>query len=248
MQISLLKLKKKKRILRRNKVKRIKDRKATEKKRANKKAKKKIKNSIILLIIGILIFFYPLISKFFYQKNLSYTIDNYVETVEKMDETEINKHKDEYEKYNKMLLNENMQKIDLLKKGKILGYIQIKSINVYLPIYEGTDDKTLNKGIGHLERTTLPTKDYSYHSVLVGHTGISTKKFFDDLPSLKIGDEFVVTILNESFKYKVYQIKKVLPNQTKDLKVQENRRLVTLVTCTPKYVNSHRLLVMGENI
>jgi len=117
-----------------------------------------------------------------------------------------------------------------------------------LPIYEGTADKTLNKGIGHLEKTSLPTNNYAYHSVLVGHTGISTKKFFDDLSNLNIGDEFVVTILNESFKYKIYEIKKVLPNQTKDLKVQENRKLVTLVTCTPKFVNSHRLLVMGEAI
>ena len=65
---------------------------------------------------------------------------------------------------------------------------------------------------------------------------------------MKIGDEFVVTILNDSFKYKIYDIKKVLPNQTKDLKVQKNRKLVTLVTCTPKFVNSHRLLVMGEII
>lgn len=209
---------------------------------------KNSKKSIVLLFLGLLIFFYPFISKFIYQRNLSYTIDNYVETIDKMDTTEINKQKDNYEKYNKMLLNENTGKIDLLKKGEIIGYIEIEKIDVYLPIYEGTADKTLNKGIGHLEKTSLPTKNYAYHSILVGHTGLSTKKFFDDLPSMKIGDEFVVTILNESFKYKIYEIKKVLPNQTKDLKVQKNRKLVTLVTCIPKFVNSHRLLVMGEKI
>ena len=214
----------------------------------NKRRFKKSKKNIILLFLGILVFFYPLISKFLYHKNLSYTIDNYVETIDKMETTKINKQKEDYEKYNKMLLNENTAKIDLLKRGEILGYIKIEKINVYLPIYEGTADKTLNKGIGHLEKTSLPTNNYAYHSVLVGHTGISTKKFFDDLSNLNIGDEFVVTILNESFKYKIYEIKKVLPNQTKDLKVQENRKLVTLVTCTPKFVNSHRLLVMGEAI
>ncbi len=235
MQINFLKLKlsKIKRILRKNKIK-------------IERTGKKNRKSIILLILGFLIFFYPLISKFIYQKNLSYTIDKYVETIDKMDETEVNKKKDEYEKLNELLLKENIGKIDLLKKGEILGYIQIEKINVYLPIYEGTDDKTLNKGIGHLEKTSLPIKNYAYHSVFVGHTGISTKKFFDDLPSMKIGDEFIVTILNESFKYKIYEIKKVLPNQTKDLRVLENRKLVTLVTCTPKFVNSHRLLVMGE--
>lgn len=207
--------------------------------------KKNIK-SIILLLLGIMIFFYPFISKFLYQKNLTCTIDNYIEKVNDMDDGEINKHKDVIEKYNKMLLEE--KKIDLLKTGEILGYIQIDKINVYLPIYEGTDDNTLHKGIGHLEKSSLPTKNYAYHSVLVGHTGISTKKFFDDLPSLRVGDEFVITILNEKFKYKIYEIKKVLPNQTKDLKIQENRKLVTLVTCTPKYVNSYRLLVMGRLI
>lgn len=235
MQINFLKLKlsKIKRILRKNKIK-------------IERTGKKNRKSIILLILGFLIFFYPLISKFIYQRNLSYTIDNYIEKINEMDETEVNKKKDEYEKLNELLSKENTEKIDLLKKGEILGYIQIEKINVYLPIYEGTDDKTLNKGIGHLEKTSLPIKNYAYHSVFVGHTGISTKKFFDDLPSMKIGDEFIVTILNESFKYKIYEIKKVLPNQTKDLRVLENRKLVTLVTCTPKFVNSHRLLVMGE--
>lgn len=207
--------------------------------------KKNIK-SIILLLLGIMIFFYPFISKFLYQKNLTYTIDNYIDKVNDMDDGEINKQKNKIEKYNKMILEE--KKIDLLKTGEILGYIQIDKISVYLPIYEGTDDNTLHKGIGHLKKSSLPSKNYAYHSVLVGHTGISTKKFFDDLPSLRVGDEFSITILNEKFKYKIYEIKKVLPNQTKDLKIQENRKLVTLVTCTPKYVNSHRLLVMGRLI
>ena len=211
-----------------------------------KKRKKKNKMSIILLIFGIIIFFYPLISKFIYQKNLTYTIDSYIEKINDMEKKEIDKQKNEYEKYNKMLLDESLEKVDLLKIGEILGYIQIDKINVYLPIYEGTDDNTLHKGIGHLEKSSLPTKKYSYHSILVGHTGISTRKFFDDLPNLKVGDDFVVTILNEKFKYKIYEIKKVLPHQTKDLKIQENRKLVTLVTCTPKFVNSHRLLVMGK--
>ena len=94
----------------------------------------------------------------------------------------------------------------------------------------------------------LPSGKYFYHSIFVGHTGITNKKIFDDLPKLKIGDEFSVTILNETFGYKIYKIKKVQPNETKDLKVQEGKKLVTLVTCVPKYINSHRLLVMGENV
>lgn len=85
----------------------------------NKRRFKKSKKNIILLFLGILVFFYPLISKFLYQKNLSYTIDNYVETIDKMETTKINKQKEDYEKYNKMLLNENTAKIDLLKRGEI---------------------------------------------------------------------------------------------------------------------------------
>ena len=172
-------------------------------------------------------------------------ISDYKQQIQKENKEKIDKQKQEYDNYNKSLISN--YNAELLNPGKLLGYIEINKINVNLPIYEGTDDKILLKGVGHLEKTSLPTKKYAYHSVFVGHTGITSKKIFDDLPKLEIGDEFSVIILNERFNYRIYNIKKVLPNQTKDLKIKDDKKIVTLVTCIPKYVNSHRLLIMGEN-
>lgn len=209
---------------------------------------KKNRLSIILLILGLLIFVYPFISKFINHKNLSNVVIEYKKQIENEDKEKIDEQKKKYEKYNEQLLNNSTSNVNLLKPGKLLGYIEINKINVKLPIYEGTEDKTLLKGIGHLEKSMLPSRKYFYHSIFVGHTGITHMKIFDDLPKLKIGDEFSVTTLNETFCYKIYKTKKVLPNETKDLKVQDGKRLVTLVTCVPKYINSHRLLVMGESV
>lgn len=206
---------------------------------------KKNKLSVIFLILGILIILYPFISKILNQNNLNSVVSDYKQQIQKEDKEKIDKQKQEYDNYNKSLINN--YKVDLLESGKLLGYIEINKINVNLPIYEGTDDKTLLKGIGHLEKTSLPTTNYAYHAIFVGHTGITSKKIFDDLPKLEIGDEFSVIILNERFNFRIYNIKKVLPNQTKDLKIKEDKKIVTLVTCIPKYVNSHRLLIMGEN-
>ena len=191
---------------------------------------------------------YPTIAKIINQKNQTEAITKYSKQVEQMDSKDKDAEKKQYEKYNKEIIDDKISAINLLKKGKTLGFVEIKKINVLLPIYEGTDDKTLLKGIGHLEKTTMPTNKYAYHSVFVGHTGITSKKFFDDLDKLKVGDNFSITVLDERFDYKVCKIKKVLPGETKELKVQSNKQLVTLVTCTPKYVNSHRLLVTGERI
>ena len=206
---------------------------------------KKNKLGVFFLGVGILIILYPFISKILNQKNLNSVISDYKQQIQKEDRKKLDKQKQEYNNYNKSLISN--YKVDLSEPGKLLGYIEINKINANLPIYEGTDDKTLLKGVGHLEKTSLPTKNYAYHSVFVGHTGITSKKIFDDLPKLEIGDEFSVIILNETFNFKIYNIKKVLPNQTKDLKIKEDKKIVTLVTCVPKYVNSHRLLIMGEN-
>lgn len=191
---------------------------------------------------------YPIIARMVNKIFQTDAITKYTQQIEDMPKDDKDRQKKQYEKYNDDLLNDKISSINLLENGKILGYISIEKIGVFLPIYEGTDSKTLQKGIGHLEKTTMPTTKYAYHAVFVGHTGITSKILFDDLDKLVVGDTFAVTILDESFKYKVYDIKVVRPSETKALKVQSNRQLVTLVTCTPKFVNSYRLLVMGELI
>lgn len=194
--------------------------------------------NIICIIIGILLICYPFIGKILSKINQTSVIEKYKDNIIQMDDEEKEELKDFY-------LSSNLSSIE-----EMIGYIEIPKIKVYLPIYEGTSDKVLLKGIGHLEGTQLPISSGGYHSVLVGHTGITAKTFFDDLVKLELEDEFSVTILDEVYNYKVCDIKTVLPTETDSLKqeVDNDTKIVTLVTCTPKYVNSHRLLVTGKEI
>ena len=206
------------------------------------------KKYLLLIIIGIIILLYPIIARFINQKGQNEIIANYSEQIEEMDEEDTSKQKEEYEKYNNEIIKNTNSNINLLQNGKNLGYIRIEKINLSMPIYEGTEDKILLKGVGHLEYTGIPTKKQDYHCVLVGHSGLTSKKIFDNLTKLKDGDEFNIIILDNVFKYKICSIKKVLPYETNYLTVQKGKQLVTLVTCIPKFINSHRLLVTGEII
>lgn len=200
---------------------------------------------ILCIVIGITILLLPYLLNIINQINKTYVINKYSEKVEQMDEESIKDKKKEYEEYNKAIQNNDT--VNIFKQGEMLGYIKIKKINIFLPIYEGTKDKTLLKGIGHLEQTSLPTTRGTYNAVFVGHNGISMKKYFDNLEFLKIGDRFNITILNEQFHYKVIDKYTILPNKTEKLNVIKNKKIVCLVTCIPKYINSHRLVVVGEN-
>ena len=193
--------------------------------------------SIILIIVGLLLIFYPIIGKIIYKLNQTDVIEKFKEKVSQMDDEEKEQKRNNiYELYNSS------------NTGELIGYIQIEKINVYLPIYDGTTDKVLLKGVGHLENTPLPNSKKAYHSVFVGHSGITAKTIFDDLIKLELKDYFSVTILDETYKYEICDIKTVLPDNVESLEQQKGDKgeLVTLVTCTPKYINSHRLLVTGK--
>ena len=129
-----------------------------------------------------------------------------------------------------------------------MGYISIPKISIELPIYEGVTVNNLTKGVAHMENTSLPNGNLSTHAVLAGHTGISQAEIFDNISKLTEGDEFFVTFYGVTTKYKVIRESVVLPDETRDLKIEPDRCLVTLVTCTPKSVNTHRLLVTGEKV
>lgn len=152
--------------------------------------------------------------------------------------------KNQYKNYNK----KGESEVNLLDTDGCLGYIDIPKINVYLPIYEGTSDEVLLQGVGHLKNTSLPIGGKNTNSVLVGHTGITAKTFFDNLVEMELEDEFYIYILDDVLRYKVIDIKVVLPDDTENIKAVAEADLVTLVTCTPKYINSHRLLVIGERV
>jgi sortase A len=130
----------------------------------------------------------------------------------------------------------------------MMGYITINKLGVYLPIYHGTGEDALIHSTGHIEGSSLPIGGESTHALISGHRGLPSAKLFTDLDELEIGDTFKITVLDEVTTYEVDQIRIVLPNEVSDLKLVEGEDYVTLITCTPYGVNSHRLLVRGHRI
>ena len=137
--------------------------------------------------------------------------------------------------------------LDLTGTG-IMGYVEIPKIDVSLPIYHGTEETELRKGIGHLVGSSLPIGGVGEHSVLTGHSGVAGKRLFSDLEQLAPGDRFYLHILGETLAYEVTELNTVLPHETDLLTAVPEKDLCTLVTCTPYGVNSHRLLVRGSRI
>lgn len=127
----------------------------------------------------------------------------------------------------------------------VMAYVEIPKINISLPVYHGVSSAVLNKGVGHLPETSLPVGGKSTHAVLAGHSGMSHARLFTDLTKLAEGDQFYIHVYGKKLCYKVNQIKKVRPWETADLNIVEGQDYVTLLTCVPIAVNSHRLLVRG---
>lgn len=130
----------------------------------------------------------------------------------------------------------------------IMGYVKIPKIGVQLPIYHGTNNDSLERGIGHLLGSSLPVGGENTHTILTAHSGMASQKMFSDLPQLEVGDVFYLKVLGETLAYQVDQINTVLPHDTTYLGIEHGEDLATLVTCTPFGVNTHRLLVRGARI
>ena len=130
----------------------------------------------------------------------------------------------------------------------IIGYIEIPSIQSALPIYHGTDETVLQIEIGHLEWTSLPVGGENTHSVISGHRGLPSARLFTDLDKMVVGDTFIIRVLDEIFTYEVDQIRIVLPTELDDLKIESGEDYMTLVTCSPYGINSHRMLVRGHRV
>ena len=213
---------------------------------------------VIIFITGLGIASYPFISNMVAQRHASQVVKDYETNVEEMDEEKIDAMKEAAKKYNEQLSNvvsvddenENNEQgesyADLLNIGESLGYITIPKIDVNLPIYNGTSQDVLSKGVGHMEQSSYPLGGVSTHCVLTGHRGLPSAVLFTDLDKLEIGDEFYLHVLDEILAYKVDQIKVVEPNESGVLEIIDGKDYCTLVTCTPYAINSHRLLVRGE--
>ncbi len=128
----------------------------------------------------------------------------------------------------------------------VMGYLEIPKISVSLPIYHGTSDEVLAKGVGHMEGSSLPIGGENTHGILSGHRGLPSAKLFTDLDQLEVGDFFTIHVLNQTLEYQIAEIRTVLPEEAELLQIRQGLDLMTLVTCTPYGVNTHRLLVTGK--
>lgn len=214
---------------------------------------------VLVFIMGFGILMYPTFSNYYNKMVGSYSIGKYDGEVSKIDKTHLKEIYKNAQQYNEELLKKpttikNGEPKDEYYKAQlkvsenesVIGSVIIDKINVKLPIYHGTSEPVLQKGVGHLEGTTLPIGGDGAHSVLTGHTGLPSAKLFTELEKLEIGDLIVIKVLDKTLTYKVESTEVVLPEELDSLRPIVNRDLLTLVTCTPYGVNSHRLLVHAE--
>ena len=214
-------------------------------------------------VIAVGVTLYPLISNLVSETNRSIIETKYTKAVEKMDDTEKIRARTDAQNYNATLqaVTEKPYTKDALQKAAesydhllnirgegIMGYLEIPVLNLELPIYHGTEESTLDRGLGHLLGSSLPVGGQGTHTVITGHSGLAGKRMFSDLDQIKKGDVFYVKTLDETLAYMVLDINTVLPEDTSRLTIDPNRDSCTLVTCTPYGVNTHRLLVRGERI
>ena len=223
---------------------------------------KKRKTTIIMVLLffmGLLILLYPSISDFHNQKVQSKSIVDYealLKNINNDEYEEIFKDADEYNKKLAKLPNQffNYKSVKNYKKtlniddNGMMGYISIDKIKVELPIYHGTSEDVLSKAVGHIEGSSLPVGGIGTHSVLSAHRGLPSSLLFTNLDKLEIGDVFTITTLNRTLTYQVDKILIVSPKEITSLKIDKNNDYVTLVTCTPYGINTHRLLVRGKRI
>lgn len=229
----------------------------------NGRAKKNKRYSLLLLLallVGLSLLLYPTISNCWNSFHQSKTIATYVETVAEMDDSDYEGMWREAQAYNTALprdqgrfqLSEEEKQVyeGLLRVSDdgIMGYVEIPSINVELPIYHGTDEEILQIAVGHIQGSSLPVGGPSTHCVISGHRGLPSAKLFTDLDQLTKGDIFILHVLDETLTYEVDQIHIVEPDDVSLLSMEEGEDLCTLVTCTPYGVNSHRLLVRGHRV
>lgn len=213
---------------------------------------KRIYFSILILITLIALGFllYPSFSNYINNKFAVSTISDYTEKINNVKDEEVDDLIKNINKYNYDLFNGTAENElpDCLNihEGDVLGYIEIPSINIKLPIYYGTSVDILKKGVGVLEGTSLPVGGENTHSVLSAHTGLANQKLFTDIDKLKDGDVFYLHILKKDLAYKVDQIKVVHPDEIDELKISDGKDYVTLLTCYPYGINTERLLVRGE--
>ena len=214
---------------------------------------------ILIFLVGLSVMLYPSVSDAVNRKHQSRAVASYAEEVEQLSDADYQTYFDAADAYNRQLnttpnafykpdlVSGYAQTLDISGTG-IMGYITIPKISVELPIYHGTDEGVLQVAAGHLEGSSLPVGGAGTHAVISAHRGLPSAKLFTNLDELEVGDRFTITVLNRVLTYEVDQISIVLPTEIDQLLPTEGMDYVTLMTCTPYGINTHRLLVRGRRI
>jgi len=209
-----------------------------------------------VVALGLLL--YPLVGELLSEKYHSSVETTYTAAIEDTDDAELTAQRQAAQQYNAMLANAAISEggasapplayAEQLTVGGVMAYIDIPKINVYLPVQHGTGAETLERSVGHVMGTSLPVGGSSTHAVLSAHSGMASSKLFSDIDQLEKGDTFYIHVLGEVLAYEVDNINTVLPTDTSLLQIEDGKDLVTLVTCTPFGINTHRLLVRGHRV
>ena len=214
---------------------------------------------ILIFLVGLSVMLYPSVSDAVNRKHQSRAVAGYAEEVEQLSDADYQTYFDAADAYNRQLnttpnafykpdlVSGYAQTLDISGTG-IMGYITIPKISVELPIYQGTDEGVLQVAAGHLEGSSLPVGGAGTHAVISAHRGLPSAKLFTNLDELEVGDRFTITVLNRVLTYEVDQISIVLPTEIDQLLPTEGMDYVTLMTCTPYGINTHRLLVRGKRV
>lgn len=215
---------------------------------------------ILIFLAGLSLLLYPSIANYWNSLHQSQAIAAYAEKIAGLDEDVYEELLQDARDYNSHIPErQNVFTLDELERESynnllnfsgvgVMGYIEIPTIDVSLPVYHGTDDAVLQSAVGHVEWTSLPVGGLSTHCVLSGHRGLPSAKLFTSLDRLAVGDTFMLRVLDEVLTYEVDQILIVEPDKVSDLVIVDGKDYCTLVTCTPYGINTHRMLVRGHRI
>ena len=214
---------------------------------------------VLIFFVGLAVMLYPTISDYINQRNQTRVVNSYAQQVDGLSDADYTAYFDVADVFNQEIaadpdalyhadhFSTYSTTLDVTGTG-IMGYITIEKIGVELPIYHGTSDSVLQIAAGHLEGTSLPVGGASTHAVISAHRGLPSAKLFTNLDQLEVGDTFTITVLDRVLTYEVDKISIVLPTETDELKIAEGKDYVTLMTCTPYGINTHRLLVRGHRV
>ena len=220
--------------------------------------------SIVMFLLGSLIFFYPTISNYVANKQFQSAIGKYEQKVAEIPKKDLSRELEKAVKYNNQLngmdihdpfvpgggyiIPDNYEDILNISGDGIMGYIEIPKISLKLPIYHSSSDESLERGVGHLETTALPIGGAGNNPILTGHRGLPSAELFTRLDEIKKGDLIYIRVLNDNLAYEVDDIRVIEPDDVSTLQPVSGKDMITLITCTPYGINTHRLVVQGVRV